>query len=146
MYEKIGTYKGDEDNENKIVEYLDKQEQTLSVLRTRLSRYIKSNKRKQDNRLFQINEKQFYNQLQQDTKVKGNSYPTREQRKEFWKNLWTDRQQYNESADWIQKEIDRVATVPIVDVPNITIEDVRTAIKRTNNWTRPYSELLVQTA
>jgi hypothetical protein len=61
MYEKIGTYEGYEDRENKIVEYLDKQEQTLSVLRTRLSRYIKSYKRKQDNRLFQINEKQFYN-------------------------------------------------------------------------------------
>jgi hypothetical protein len=45
-YEKIGTYEGDEDRENKIVEYLDKQEQTLSVLRTRLSSYVKSNKRK----------------------------------------------------------------------------------------------------
>jgi hypothetical protein len=84
--------------------------------------------------LFQINEKQFYNQLQQDNKVKGNSYPTKEQIEEFWKNLWADRPQYNESADWIQKEIERVATVPIMDVPNITIEDVRTAIKRTNNW------------
>jgi hypothetical protein len=134
MYEKIRTYEGDEDHENKIVEYLDKQEQTLNVLRTRLSRYIKSNKWKQDNRLFQINEEQFYNQLQQDTKVKGNSYPTKEQIEEFWKNLWADRQQYNESADWIQKELERVATVPIMDVPNITIEDVRTTIKRTNNW------------
>jgi hypothetical protein len=52
-----------------------------------------------------------------------NSYPTKQQIEEFWKNLWTDRQQYNESADWIEKEIDRVATAPIVDVPNITIEE-----------------------
>jgi hypothetical protein len=89
---------------------------------------------KQDNRLFQIHEKQFYNQLQQDIKVKGNSYPTKEEIEEFWKNLWADRQQYNESGDRIQKQIERVAVVPVMDVLNITIEDVRTATKRTNNW------------
>jgi hypothetical protein len=82
-----------------------------------MSSHIKSNKRKQDNRLFQINDKQFYNKLQQDTKVKGNSYPSKEQIEEFWKNLWTGRQQYNESADWVEKEIEGVAAVPIVDVP-----------------------------
>jgi hypothetical protein len=56
--------------------------------------------------LFEINEKQFYNKLQQDTKVKGNSYPTKEQIEEFWENVWADRQQYNASADWIEKEIE----------------------------------------
>jgi hypothetical protein len=40
--------------------------------------------------LFQTNEKQFYNQLQQDTKAKGNSYPTKEEIEEFRKNLWAD--------------------------------------------------------
>ena len=87
---------------------LDTLKQRLRVLTTRLERYKISLRRKQDNRLFSRNEKQFYNKIREPEKVAQEKLPLETEVREFWENIWSREVSHNHQAEWMRSEEERV--------------------------------------
>lgn len=119
-----------------IIEILDTKKQQLQAQTKRLKRYKKSYQRKQENKLFNTNEKKFYRTLQ-TTEQQMNNPPPIIELKSYWANIWSQAVTHNRKAQWItDEETTQTSTTPMPNT-TITLEDVKNALSRAHNWKAP---------
>lgn len=117
--------------------FLDTLRQRLSVKANRLRRYRESAKRREHNTLFSRIEKSFYRSLRESKGVKVSQPPTSDEVEEFWSGIWANEIEHEEDATWIKSEEDRVAEVPVMGNVEFTVEDVTSAVNKSQNWKAP---------
>lgn len=118
------------------IEILDTLKQKLMIYSARLRRYKESNERRTDNALFNRNEKLFYRKITNTEKIEITP-PSKEQVTEFWSGIWSKPVQHDHTASWIEQEENRQREVKEQTDYKITLEDLTTVIKNTQNWKSP---------
>ena len=126
-----------EKTNERVTEYLDTLKQKLSALAKRLRRYKACTDRKTQNKLFENNEKIFYRQLNNQEHTEGNGVPTKDEITEFWSGIWSQPLEHNIDAPWIEEEKERQTITPEMLFEDISIEELRTVIRSSQNWTAP---------
>lgn len=121
--------------ETKIADYLDTLKQKVKMLGSRLTRYNKSIKRKQQNIQFNRNEKQFYRNL--TTQEGIDQKPDKESIKQLWSNIWTSNVKHNSKAKWISDIKLQLRGLEEMEVEEVEMAEVSKAIEKTHNWKAP---------
>lgn len=118
------------------IEVLDHLKQILAVKSNRLRRYREAATRRSQNALFYRNQKAFYRALQ--TQTHNNQPPEQppdpKPTLEYWKNIWADTTQHQTNARWIADEKKRTARIPYMIDNNITAEEIKNQLRKTQNW------------
>lgn len=136
-----------QDKNSTVEEFIDTLKQKLACFAGRLRRYVKSKQRKEQNGLFQRNEKSFYRNLKNNTNFERDlnsredeKFPTRENITEFWSSLWSKPATHNEKAKWIEDEKCDMEKCVQMETSEITLETLRETIQNTHNWKAPGSD------
>ena len=77
----------------------------------RLKIYKKRCKQFHQNKAFKENAKQFYRQLN-NSQITVDSIPDVDQLETYWKNIWQNNKNHNESASWITEQENSNAAIP----------------------------------
>lgn len=56
---------------------------------------------------------------------------------EYWEQIWANKEDHDETAYWIQEEQDKNNSLPEMECPAISLEDVKLALKNVPNWKAP---------
>lgn len=120
-----------------ITEILDTHVQRLSALAKRLRRYGECSKRKEQNRMFNINEREFYNCIRNDKPDYGEGLPEIGEVTQFWANLWENPVQHSDDGMWLAEEERQCNGVGDMTAVVVTAQDVREATRYTRNWAAP---------
>ncbi|XP_075983196.1 uncharacterized protein LOC142981283 [Anticarsia gemmatalis] len=129
-----------ENDNRKPEEFLDTLKQKLALKVHRLRRYKKAQQRKNDNILFNSNEKIFYRNLQKphtNTQATTTDTPTKTQLEEFWSNIWEKEVEHNHQAEWILEEENRWSEIGEMEFDEITQSDIKNITDRLHNWKAP---------
>lgn len=119
-------------------EVLDFLKQKLKVYSYRLKRYQTSYERRNDNQRFNTNKRLFYrNLLTPQTNEQEGSHPTADEIKNYWSNIWEKPGKHKHSAKWMELEKKRVERIPYMLAENITEQDIKNNLSRTQNWKAP---------
>lgn len=120
-------------------EVMDTQKQKLKAASQRLRRYKESNLRKDHNKLFCRNQRQFYRSLQTDP-MQPNSYngvPEREDVSRFWSEIWSIPVQHRADSFWIAREQQSLEQIDQMTLLEIKAESLTEIIQQTHNWKAP---------
>ena len=114
-------------------------EQWLDKLRykkIKLDKCIEKRRRKQDNLMFQRDQKSFFRSLEAEEKKEG-ELPTMEKFVEFWGGIWeqSERTPNMPWMDEVRRELNEKAI--LISEFNITDESVRKEAVKRKNWTAP---------
>lgn len=63
-----------------------------------------------------------------------NGTPTESEIQQYWRNIWEDEIEHNSTADWIQKEYDKTASIKRMEWTDINEAELKQAIDGTANW------------
>ena len=126
---------------------IDTLKQKLAAWSARLKRYSQCDRRKQQNKQFANNEKQFYRELKAKPRHKKDGAdctdtPSRDDITEFWAGIWSNTKEYNKEAKWIKEEEEAASTITDMQEPVITAEILKKVIDNTHNWKSPGSDKL----
>ncbi|XP_075158973.1 uncharacterized protein LOC142232138 [Haematobia irritans] len=117
--------------------------QKLKMYATRLRNYTKSYNRSKQNKIFQTNEKKFYNSLtvQNATNTNDNSNNTIpiHEIEDFWKAIWGQKIHHNTEATWLSSFQHEITHAPMTG-NIITNEILKKAIQKIHNWKQPGSD------
>ena len=118
---------------------LDTLKQKLSVFSGRLKRYKSSNKRKQENSLFERSEKLFYRKLNDTapTNPRNNIYPTKDNIEEFWGTQLATPGECNLETEWLDEERAKCQTFDQMAFLPFSVDEVTNVIKKLHNWKAP---------
>ncbi|XP_064292512.1 uncharacterized protein LOC135310067 [Plodia interpunctella] len=140
IFQKLRVHSKYDKNNEKPEEYLDTLKQKLALKSKRLARYNKSLKRKNDNKLFTTNEKNFYRKLQAENNSQDNNgsteIPSTEELENFWAGIWETESQHKE-AEWMIKEEGRWETIEEMRLGDITESDIKKNTVHLHNWKAP---------
>ncbi|KAL0894188.1 hypothetical protein ABMA27_014213 [Loxostege sticticalis] len=147
IFSKNKVHASHEGNNYTPQDVLDTLKQKLALKAHRLSRYLKALRRKNDNKLFTMNEKCFYRQLKGSYNTDNDSneqaaLPDREDLKNYWADLWEHRKSHNEEAKWIKEEERRWENIEEMEFLDLTKEDpleelkknIETVTRKMKNW------------
>lgn len=120
-------------------EVLDLIKQRLAVNANRLRRYRESQKRRDQNKEFSINQKAFYRQLgsQADNSENIQTPLQKSNALNYWKSIWTKEGQHNPSAKWLQLERNRLEKIQYMTDYKIEVDELREATTKLSNWRAP---------
>ena len=102
----------------------------------RIRRYEKRGKQFRQNKLFKDNAKQFYREIGKK-QIDVTEPPILTEIEGFWSRIWENEKVHNEVAEWIRDQEELYKDQQCQETNDITIDEVRTAIKNANNWTSP---------
>ncbi|XP_030750616.1 uncharacterized protein LOC115878300 [Sitophilus oryzae] len=122
-------------SEESVVEILDTKKQQLQAQAKRLKRYKKSHQRKQEKQTLTLNEKVLQISRNNGTANKQSTINYRS--KNFWENIWSQAVEHNREAQWITEEENKQINTTAMPNVTITLEDIKAAISKTNNWKAP---------
>jgi hypothetical protein len=93
-------------------EILDTLKQKLSAKSKRLRRHKEANERKQQNRLFNTNEKTYYRNLQSERQPDcQDKLQNKQVLTNYWTSIWGNAVKHNLKASWIKSEQTRMSNV-----------------------------------
>ncbi|KAL0809154.1 hypothetical protein ABMA28_011389 [Loxostege sticticalis] len=101
-----------------------------------LARYKKSQKRKDDNKLYNTNEKAFYRSLNNKGSAISNesSVPTEHELRAYWAYIWEARRDHNREAKWVVEEQNKRLNVEDMKFEEVNEEDIYTVTQKMKNW------------
>lgn len=124
-------------SEANITEILDTHVQRLSALAKRMRRYGECSKRKEENRMFNINEREFYNRIRNNKSDYSGGLPEIGEVTQFWANLWEHPAQHNNEGMWLVEEEENSDGIERMAAVVVTTQDIREATRYTRNWAAP---------
>lgn len=124
------------DNVNQTPEEIfDTIKQKLTMYAQRLRRYKKSQKRQQDNRLFNTNPKLFFQKCKNSGVDEAtDTLPDRNSFENFWSNIWSKEQQHNVTPAWLKKIENSAANITTTPTDEITESTIAECIRKLKNW------------
>ncbi|XP_044760178.1 uncharacterized protein LOC123317638 [Coccinella septempunctata] len=109
--------------------------QKIKALGNRIRRYNERVRRYRNNQLYYKNTKQFYRSLD-GTTTDNKTNPTPERMHATWKEIWGHAGDHDDEAFWI-REAETESHKYTMEQVIITKEDIKTVLKKTNNWSAP---------
>ena len=117
---------------NLVVEEL---KQRLQATAGKIRRYDDRIKQYQHNKLFETNQKRFYQDIQGGD---GQSEtPDSEEAKTFWKDIWEQDTAHNRNSRWIEKVKEELDQGKKQDNMTISEEKIKAALRKIPNWKAP---------
>ncbi|CAH1966382.1 unnamed protein product [Acanthoscelides obtectus] len=94
-------------------------------------------KRKEQNKLFAINQRMFYNSLLKEGISPTSKDVNRDSFYKYWRSISSTSHKYNEQASWLTTI--QGSTKSLTEMPDvyITTDNVKEAVKRLINWKAP---------
>lgn len=116
-----------------IKETIEILKQRVTATGKKIERYEARIKQYQQNKMFNNNQRRFYQQLQgEDTMT--SILPDKNETTTFWRDIWSNPVKHNSSAAWIRE----VGTSSIEMEPMIiTIEQLKKQVSKIKNWSAP---------
>ena len=123
-------------SEADIPSIIEKIKQTIAAKTQRIRRYEQRGKQFRQNKLFKDNAKQFYREIGKK-QIDVTDPPILTEIEDFWSRIWENEKVHNEEAEWIRDQEELYKDQQCQETNDITIDEVRTAIKNAKNWTSP---------
>ncbi|XP_055615105.1 uncharacterized protein LOC129761411 [Toxorhynchites rutilus septentrionalis] len=124
-------------NENRIIEILDTHVQRLSALSKRLRRYTECTKRHADNRMFSMNEREFYSRIKKKRNNYDGGLPEIDEVTQFWSGLWENPIQHRSNRMWLAEEEEYGNGLEAMPAVMVIAHDINETIRYSRNWTAP---------
>ena len=118
------------------VQVIDMLKEKISAGATKIRRYKERELHYHQNPLFATNQKQFYQELDGGRNI-PNKAPDAQEASEFWSNIWSIRGNFKENASWLPKVKERLSEIDKQEDIRISVENVKTAIRKMTNWKVP---------
>ena len=118
------------------VQVIDMLKEKISAGATKIRRYEERELHYHQNTLFATNQKQFYQELDGRSNI-PNKAPDAQEASEFWSNIWSIPGNFNENASWLPKVKERLSEIDKQEDIRISVENVKTAIRKMTNWKAP---------
>ncbi|KAL1446054.1 hypothetical protein WDU94_005517 [Cyamophila willieti] len=116
-------------------------EKSVQLMRSELSRYNKSEKRKIQNRNYIRDKKRFFSQLFSHVNPSHVNIEANETEfLEFWRNIWNNNGDANLRENWKTTLEEETNALPGFEYKEITMNEVTECIKKTSNWKAPGPE------
>ena len=118
---------------NLVIEEL---RQSLIGKKTKVKRYEQRISQFRQNKLFQVNQKQVYTELNGE-KQGDRIIPNSDDNIKFWNDIWSIRKEHNQHAEWLKgcrKQIENVSTMEKVEISQ---EMVKMQCRKMPNWKAP---------
>ncbi|KAL1448095.1 hypothetical protein WDU94_012293 [Cyamophila willieti] len=111
----------------------------IKMIRSRISRYHETNKRKEHNKAFTKNEKKFYSNLDNPTMSTNvtSETPDKTQIERYWSSIWSNDVSHDQNATWLNKIRENADTISPMNEVRITLDDIQSNIKKSINWKAP---------
>ena len=93
--------------------------------------------------MFQINQRQFYRELNQKGKRCDYDQPDGEESKKFWGDIWSESVHNNTDAKWLN-DLQIEVNVTKQEKVAITKESLKKILGRMPNWKSPGPRVLVK--
>ena len=114
---------------------IEETKQRLQATAAKIRRYDDRIKQYQHNRLFESNQKRFYEEIQGDTKQ--SETPDSEEAKDFWKGIWGQATIHNKRAPWLEKVRNNLARDEQQENLRINMTNLQATLKKMPNWKAP---------
>ena len=118
------------------VQVIDMLKEKISAGATKIRRYEERELHYHQNTLFATNQKQFYQELDGRSNI-PNKAPDAQEASEFWSNIWSIPGNFNENGSWLPKVKERLSEIDKQEDIRISVENVKTAIRKMTNWKVP---------
>ncbi|XP_066930549.1 uncharacterized protein [Clytia hemisphaerica] len=110
--------------------------QKMQLKAQRMRRFDKRTKFFRQNKVFSTDAKKFYREIGKG-KISVEEPPSQEDIEGFWNNIWGKKKSYNREATWIEREEERMKGKKEQEWEEITVEEVRVALGKTQKWKSP---------
>ena len=84
-------------------------------------------------RMFQNNQRKFYNELNQEEERCYDNWPDAVESKKFLRDIWSELIHHNRDAKWV-KHLQMETSVPKQEKLNITKRSLKKSLDRISNW------------
>ena len=118
------------------VQVFDMLKEKISAAATKIRRYEERELHYHQNTLFATNQKQFYQELDGRSNISNEAIDAQEA-SEFWSNIWSIPGNLNENASLFPKVKERLSEIEKQEDIRISVENVKTAIRKMTNWRAP---------
>ena len=75
--------------------------QIILAKAAKLSRYEQRIQQHRINRLFKVDQKKVYNELNGQTGSSNGDIPNAEESRTFWRGIWSEEKEHNQVAKWL---------------------------------------------
>ena len=123
-------------NENSLLTAKETLKQKIQVKTQRLRRYDKGNRFYRQNKIFKTGAKKFYREIGKGT-INIKEPPVDEEMTKFWNDIWEKEKDFNNEAELIRREEDRMNEVEEQEWEVINIEELRSALTKSHKWKSP---------
>ena len=113
----------------------------ISAGATKIGRYEERELHYHQNTLFATNKKQFYQELDDRSNIPNKPLDAQEA-SEFWSNIWSIPGNFNKTASWLPKVKERLSEIEKQEDIRISVENVKTTIRKMTNWKAPGSDFV----
>ena len=120
-------------DENSLLTAKETLKQKIQVKSQRLRRYDKRNRFYWKNKIFKINAKKFYREIGKGT-INIEDPSVDEEMMKFWNDIWGKEKDFNNEAEWIRREEERMNEVEEQEWKVINIEELRSALTKSHKW------------
>ena len=110
--------------------------QKIQVTAQRLRRYDKRNRLYRQNKIFKTDAKKFYREIGKGT-INIEEPHVDEEMTKFWNDIWRKEKDFNNEAEWIRREEERMNEVEEQEWEVINIEKLRSALTKSHEWKTP---------
>ena len=108
--------------------------QEIAALKLKIDRYTTRCEFYRQNKLFETNQKRFYDQLDKKETKEPDKKPNKKKVLNFWSKIWGRTKQHNQDTDWISELCEKNSGNEKQDRLIITTSMVKKAIKKMKNW------------
>ncbi|XP_037303411.1 uncharacterized protein LOC119193790 [Manduca sexta] len=123
-------------NENDHANTAEILKQKIKALAGRIKRYEEINAKKDQNKLFNENQHKFYKSLENNS-YRVSQIPSKDSIEQYWTDILSNPKQYNKDARWIEEIDDLSQRVETTETDEITVDEVKLAIRKLHNWKTP---------
>ena len=119
-----------------IDEQIEILKQEILALKNKIERYSTRCEFYRQNKLFETNQKRFYDDLtrQKEEIPKRNASPNKMKVLNFWSNIWGNEEKHNVNAEWIKDVAEETNETVKQNDLKIKLEMLKKAIRKIKNW------------
>ena len=123
-------------DDNSLLTAKETLKQKIQVKAQRLCRYDKQNRFYRQNKIFKTDAKRFYREIGKGT-INIEEPPVDEEMTKFWNDIWGKEKDFNNEAEWIRREEERMNEVEEQEWEVISIEELHSALTKSHKWKSP---------
>ena len=117
-----------------IKEAMEILKQEIAALKLKIARYTTRCEFYRQNKLFETNQKRFYDQLDKKETKEPDKKPNKKKVLDFWSKIWGRTKQHNRDTDWISELREKNSDNQKQNRLIITTSMIKKAIKKMKNW------------